>query len=149
MFQITTIRLHTCIIDIHPHKADTTETRYNTVTFFQNTQTNSPYLASRVSYGLYIVSSNIHLLSTLTHYDDVIMTAMASQITSLTIVYSIVYSAADKRKHQSSVSLCAGNSPGTGEFPTQMASYAEMFSFDDVIMHRCHRMRYDICILTV
>ena len=24
--------------------------------------------------------------------------------------------------------LCAGNSPGTGEFPTQMASYAEIFS---------------------
>ena len=30
--------------------------------------------------------------------------------------------------------LCAGNSPGTGEFPAQMASYAEMFPFDDVIM---------------
>ena len=30
--------------------------------------------------------------------------------------------------------LCAGNSPGTGEFPAQMASNAEMFPFDDVIM---------------
>ena len=30
--------------------------------------------------------------------------------------------------------LCAGNSPGTGEFPAQMASDAEMFPFDDVIM---------------
>ena len=30
--------------------------------------------------------------------------------------------------------LCVGNSPGTGEFPAQMASYAEMFPFDDVIM---------------
>ena len=30
--------------------------------------------------------------------------------------------------------LCAGNSPVTGEFPAQMASYAEMFPFDDVIM---------------
>ena len=30
--------------------------------------------------------------------------------------------------------LCAGNSPGTGEFPAQMASYAENVSFDDVIM---------------
>ena len=30
--------------------------------------------------------------------------------------------------------LCAGNSPGTGEFPAQMASYAENISFDDVIM---------------
>ena len=33
------------------------------------------------------------------------MGAMASQITSLTIVYSTVYSDADKRKHQSSASL--------------------------------------------
>ena len=30
--------------------------------------------------------------------------------------------------------LCAGNSPVTGEFPAQMASNAEKFPFDDVIM---------------
>ena len=39
------------------------------------------------------------------HYDDVIMSAIASQITSLTIVYLTVYSGADQRKHQSSTSL--------------------------------------------
>ena len=39
------------------------------------------------------------------HYTDVIMGAIASQITSLTIVYSTVYSDADQRKHQSSASL--------------------------------------------
>ena len=39
------------------------------------------------------------------HYFDVIMTTVASQITSLTIVYSTVYSDADQRKHQSSASL--------------------------------------------
>ena len=39
------------------------------------------------------------------HYTDVIMTTMASQITSLTVVYSTVYSDADQRKHQSSTSL--------------------------------------------
>ena len=39
------------------------------------------------------------------HYDDVIMTTMASHITSLTVVYSTVYSDADQRKHQSSASL--------------------------------------------
>ena len=38
-------------------------------------------------------------------YNDVIMTTMASQITSLTIVYSKIYSDADQRKHQSSASL--------------------------------------------
>ena len=39
------------------------------------------------------------------HYIDVIMTTMASQITSITFVYSTVYSDADQRKHQSSASL--------------------------------------------
>ena len=47
------------------------------------------------------------------------MGAIASQITSLTIVYSTVYSDADQRKHR------AGNSSVTGEFPAQMASIAE------------------------
>ena len=39
------------------------------------------------------------------HYSDVIMGAMASQITSLAIVYSTDYSGADQSKHQSSASL--------------------------------------------
>ena len=39
------------------------------------------------------------------HHDDVIMGAMGSQVTSLTIVYSTVYSGADQSKHQSSASL--------------------------------------------
>ena len=38
-------------------------------------------------------------------YGDVIMATIASQITSLTIVYSTVYSDGDQRKHQSSASL--------------------------------------------
>ena len=40
-----------------------------------------------------------------TIYDNVIIGAMASQITSITIAYSTVYSGADQRKHQSSASL--------------------------------------------
>ena len=39
------------------------------------------------------------------HYNDVIMGAIASQNTSLTIVYSTVYSGADQGKHESSASL--------------------------------------------
>ena len=39
------------------------------------------------------------------HYIDVIMATVAYQITSLTVVYSIVYSYADQGKHQSSASL--------------------------------------------
>ena len=68
------------------------------------------------------------------HNNDVIMSAIASQITRLTSVYSI-RSGADQRKHQRSRHwpLC-GNSPGTGEFPAQRASNAENVPFDDVIM---------------
>ena len=39
------------------------------------------------------------------HYSVVIMGTMVSQITSLLIVYSTVYSGADQRKHQTSASL--------------------------------------------
>ena len=42
---------------------------------------------------------------TVLHYCDVIMGTMASQITSIMIVYSVVYSGPDQRKHQSSASL--------------------------------------------
>ena len=70
------------------------------------------------------------------HYDDVIMIAMASQITSLTIVYSTVYSDTDERKHQSSASLAfvmgihrlPVNSPHKGPVTRKM------FPFDDVTM---------------
>ena len=44
-------------------------------------------------------------ITSLIHYNDVIMSSMASQITSLAIVYTSVYSGTDQRKHQSSVSL--------------------------------------------
>ena len=55
---------------------------------------------------------------------------MASQIISLTIVYSTVYSGADRKKTSKLRvnALFAGNSPVTGEFPTQMANNAENVS---------------------
>ena len=58
------------------------------------------------------------------HYCDAIMGTVASQITSLTIVYTTVYSDADQRKHQSSASPAFV----WGEFPAQRASYAENVS---------------------
>ena len=58
------------------------------------------------------------------------MDAMASQITSFTIVHSTVYSGADKKKSKLRVTgLCVGNSPVTGEFPAQIASNVENVSF--------------------
>ena len=47
------------------------------------------------------------------------MSAMASQITSLTIVYSTIYWGADQKNIKLSVTgLSAGNSSVTSEFPT-------------------------------
>ena len=62
------------------------------------------------------------------HYGDVIMAVMASQITSLIIVYSKVYWGAKKTSKLLVTGLCAGNSPETGAFPAQMASNTENVS---------------------
>ena len=70
------------------------------------------------------------------HNCDVIMNTIASQITSLTIVYLTVNSGIDQRKHQSSASLAfvrgihrrPVNSPHKGPVTRKM------FPFDDVIM---------------
>ena len=58
------------------------------------------------------------------------MVAMASQITSLTIVY---FNRLFRRRSTKTSKLrvtghCAGNSPVIGEFPAQMASNAENVS---------------------
>ena len=71
-----------------------------------------------------------------THYSYVIMGMIAYQITSFTIVYSIVYSGADQRKYQSSASLAfvreihrwLVNAPHKGPVTRKM------FLFGDVIM---------------
>ena len=72
------------------------------------------------------------------HYCDVIMGAMVSQITSLTIVYSTVYSGTDQRKHQSSASLAfvweIHRWPVNSRHKWPLTR--KMFPFDDVIM-RC------------
>ena len=65
------------------------------------------------------------------------MGAMASQITSLTIVYSTFYSGADQRKHQRSTSLAfVREFTGDRWIPRTKASNAEYVSinFGDVIM---------------
>ena len=74
------------------------------------------------------------------HYIDAIMGAIASQITSLTIVYSTVYSDADQRKHQSSASLAfvRGIYRGPVSSPHKWSVTRKMFPFDDVIMKLIH-----------
>ena len=70
------------------------------------------------------------------HYDDVIMSVIASQITSLTIVYSTVYPGADQSKHQSSASLAFvwGIHRRPVNSPHKWPVTRKMFPFDYVIM---------------
>ena len=65
------------------------------------------------------------------------MGAMASQITSLTIVYLTVYSGADERKHQSPASLAIvrGIHRRPVNSPHKWPVTPKMFPFDDVIMY--------------
>ena len=66
------------------------------------------------------------------------MGAIALQITSLTIVYTTVYSGTDQRKHQSSASLAFGR--GIHRWPVNSPHKwpvtRKMYPFDDAIMHR-------------
>ena len=70
------------------------------------------------------------------HYGDVIMGAIASQITSVSIVSSTVCPVTDQRKHQSSASL--GFVRGIHRWPVDSPYKGpvtkKMFPFDDVIM---------------
>ena len=80
------------------------------------------------------IINDVHTCSN--HYNDVIISAMASQITSITIVYSIVYLDADQRKHQSSASLAfvRGIHRWPVNSPHNWPVTRKMFPFDNVIM---------------
>ena len=96
------------------------------------------------------------------------MSTMASQFTSVTIVYSIAYSGADQRKQLNCLfrrkskktsklrvtGLCAGNSPVTGEFPAKRASNAENVSIwwrhhDTEIAHNIRTGIYHVLLMFV
>ena len=80
------------------------------------------------------------------HCNNVIMSAMASQVTGLTIVYSTVYSVADQRKHQILASLAFAR--GIHQWPVNSQHKGpvtrKMFLFDDLIMRASTKMAEDI-----
>ena len=84
-------------------------------------------------------NKNMQQIICSSHYDDAIMIAMASQITSLTIVYSTAYLGTDERKHQSPASLAfvrGIHRTGDRWIPrTKWPVTRKMFPFDDVIMN--------------
>ena len=73
------------------------------------------------------------------HYCEVIMGVMASQITSIMIVYSTIHLSADQRKHQTSASLAfeRGIHWWPVNSPHKWPVTRKMFRFDDVIMGNC------------
>ena len=74
------------------------------------------------------------------HYTEVIKSTMASQITSLTSVYSIVYSGVDQRKHQRPATLAfvRGIHRWPVNSPHKRPVTRKMFPFDDAIMTKQH-----------
>ena len=73
-------------------------------------------------------------------YSDVIMSTVASQITSLMIVYSTTHSGADPREHQSSASLAFVREIHRGPVnsPHKRPVTWKMFPVDDIIMSWQH-----------
>ena len=92
----------------------------------------------RTYYFFFLIIASIIII--ISHYDDVIMGTIASLITRLTIVYSTVYSNADKRKHQSSTSLAFvwGIHRWPVNSPHKWPVTRKMFPFNDVIISIVH-----------
>ena len=86
--------------------------------------------------------STLGQLALLLHYSDVIISAMASHINGVSIVWSTrtVCSGADQRKQQSSESLAFvwGIHRWPVNSPHKMPVTRKMFPFDDVIMRVWH-----------
>ena len=78
----------------------------NSIFDFENSRSRSQRKSTIIPINQVIYRSGAPILPKIKeirkHYNDVTMGMIASQITSLTIVYSTVYSDADQRKHQSS-----------------------------------------------
>ena len=118
-------------------------TRSSWVTWYKK-QTRFPLDSCMFSYQMWHVTLVVIIRPTMriphpfTHYNDVIMSAMASQITGVSIAYSAVCSGADQRKHQSSTSLAfvRGIHRWPVNSPYKMPVTRKRFPFDDVIMFK-------------
>ena len=108
---------------------------FSTLNCFKDCKDIFTYFESYIGSGLIQVYEIISGTA-IHHYNDVIMGAISSQITSLMIVYSTVYSDPDQRKHQSSASLAFvwGIHRGPVNSPHKWPMTWKMLPFDDVIM---------------
>ena len=86
---------------------------------------------------LYVSQCHLRWLVVCSHYGDVIMGTIASQITSLTIVYSTVYSDAEENiKAPRHWPLCGEFTRDQWIPPHKWPVTRKMFSFHDVIMQQ-------------
>ena len=93
--------------------------------------TQTTYLPADAS-GWRVVMAMVMVMVMLNHYSDVIMGVMASQMTSLTIVDSTVYSGTYQGNHQRSASLAFVWV--IHRLPHKRSVTRKMLPFDDVIM---------------
>ena len=84
--------------------------------------------------ALFYHESLLNVFSVEYHYNDVIMSAMASQITGVSIVCPNVCSGSEKTSKLRVTGLCAGNSPVTGENKRPVTR--KIFPFEDVITNK-------------
>ena len=101
-----------------------------------NFHQNKKYFFQGKAFGNVVEASPWYPGVEFNHYIDVIMTTIASQITSLKIVHSTVYPGADQSQHQSSASLAFvwGIHRRPVNSPHKWPVMWKMFPFDDVIM---------------
>ena len=127
--------IKTCNFSIKQHKVNHTCNKSITGhSFYDEYQIFDP---GKVHCGKICFNIKLKVHNRPNHYSDVIMGTIASQITSLTIIYSAVYSDADQRKHQSSASLAFVRwiPRGPVNSPHKWPVTRKMFPFDDVIMY--------------
>ena len=125
-------QMELCIYDLDP-----LQLKYSTLAT-PDRNNRKIYSQSRKTTNTVLSSMSIKIPQTkMCHYNDVIKGAIASEITSLMIVYSTVYPDADQRKHQSSASLAfvRGIHRWLVNSPHKWPVTRKMFPFDDVIIY--------------
>ena len=133
IYTITQIRHDTtgAVIKIMKHEIPIMRVRHN-----QYLASNQLFVASLQSRDTYENVVHVSMLCQyyVIHYSDVIIGALASQITGVSIVYSSFCSGADQRKHQSSASVAfvRGIHWWPVNYPHKGPATRKMFPFDDV-----------------
>ena len=114
---------------IRPHKVNSPLSGWNFKLFCQELQDPISTISTGIG-GVIVPSLSPWNVINPIHNNDVIMSAMVYQLTSLTIVYSTVYSRCRSKKTSKLqvTGLCQGNSLVKGEFPAQRAGNAENLS---------------------